>query len=132
MERATIRTKNLKRLLLALVLFGGEAMQGFAPRYDPGVMEGVNHNRDLPVVDCMISSAYYDVGDWVYVYSVNLDHYERCRVTDVSHPKDVTRHRRLKRIVELGYNEARRLCGVRYMEEPPTKCPVIVFKFDEK
>ena len=46
-------------------------MDGYAPRYSPGVMERVVRRRDLAPAACNISSAYYPLGTWVYVWSHN-------------------------------------------------------------
>lgn len=121
-------TETLARLLIAVALCHGTVMEGYAPRYSPGVMERVSRNRDMPLVGCMVSSPYYPIGTWVIVYGVNTDRAIRCRVTDVSAPKDRDRHIRTKRIAELGYTEAERLCGPDHMDDPPTSCPVIVVR----
>ena len=121
----------LINILIALALFGGEAMDGYAPRYSPGVMERVVQRRDLAPAACNISSAYYPVGTWVYVWGDNTKVLRHCRVADVSHPRDVARHKRTKRVIELGYTEARSLCGDAAMQAPPTACPVTVIKIDE-
>jgi hypothetical protein len=112
-----------------VAIYGGEVMSGYAPRYAKGVMERVSRNRDLPLVGCMVSSPYYEVGTRVIVYGSNTDRALSCRVTDVSAPKDRARHIRTRRVVELGFSEAQRLCGLDHMADPPTKCPVIVIRF---
>jgi len=116
----------LINILIALALLGGEAMDGYAPRYSPGVMERVVRRRDLAPAACNISSAYYPLGTWVYVWSHNRHILRYCRVADVSHPRDVARHQRTKRVIELGYTEAQSLCGDAAMQAPPTACPVTV------
>jgi hypothetical protein len=77
---------------------------------------------------CAVSSPFYAVGERVWVYGRNTDRLELCTVVDVSHPKDRARHIRTRRIAELGFREARRLCGARAMGEPPTRCPILVVK----
>lgn len=67
--------------------------------------------RDLPPAACNISSAYYPLGTWVYVWGDHTKVLRHCRVADVSHPRDVARHRRTTRVIELGYTEAQSLCG---------------------
>lgn len=118
----------LYRLLIAVALFGGEVHQGYAPRYSPGVMERVAARRGLEPVGCMVSSPRYDVGTWVYVYGFNTDTLLRCRITDVSQTRDRRRHLRTKRETELGYTEARRLCGEAAMDKRPEQCPVLVVR----
>lgn len=124
-------SRLLVELYIALALLGGEEMSGYAPRYAPGVMERVSHNRRLPTVECMVSSPYYRVGTWVWVWGLNTNALERCRVTDVSQARDRERHIRTKRIVELGYTEALRFCGEEHMQHRPEQCPVIVIRIAE-
>lgn len=118
--------EHLYRLLIAVALLGGEVHAGYAPRYAPGVMERVSRNRDLPIVGCMVSSPRYGIGTWVWVWGANTETLLRCRVTDISHPRDRARHFRTGREVELGYTEAVRLCGKRAMKDRPERCPVLV------
>lgn len=106
-------------------------MDGYAPRYDPGVMERVAHNRRMAVVPCMVSSPYYGLGTWVYVWSQNKKILRHCRVTDVSAPQDAPRHKRTRRIVELSYELAAELCGQEYLHSRPEQCPVTVIRVNE-
>ena len=121
----------LINILILAALLGGEAMDGYAPRYSPGAMDRVAVHRDLPPVPCMVSSPNYDVGTWVYVWSATKKVLRHCRVTDVSHPRDRERHIRTKRIVELSYEMAIELCGHEHLADPPTKCPVVVVRINE-
>jgi hypothetical protein len=118
----------LYRLLIAASLLGGEVHAGYAPRYSPGVMERVARVRDLAPVDCMVSSPRYEVGAWIWVYGANTGTLLHCRVTDVSQTRDRARHLRTKREVELGFEEAQRLCGASALDKRPEQCPVIVVK----
>jgi len=122
----------LLRLLTLLALLGGEMVEGYAPRYSPGVMERVARTRDLPLVGCMVSSPTYPIGTWLYLYGTNTRTLRYCRVTDVSAPKDRARHLRTRRVVELGYTEAQALCGEAAMDDPPTACPVVVVRVNEE
>ena len=106
-------------------------MNGYAPRYDKNVMERVAHKRHMTIVPCMVSSPYYGLGTWVYVWSHNKKILRHCRVADVSHPRDRERHIRTKRIVELSYEMAIELCGHEHLADPPTKCPVVVVRINE-
>ena len=74
----------------------------------------------------MVASPREPIGTWLYVYGVNTDRLLRCRVTDVSHPRDVARHLKTKREVELGYREALLLCGLAAMDDRPEECPIVV------
>jgi hypothetical protein len=125
-------TETLARILLAVVLYGGEMMGGYAPRYSPNVMERVARNRGMDVEGCMVSSPFYDIGTRVIVYGPNTDRALSCTVVDVSHPRDRARHIRTKRITELSYPAALALCGEQAIKDPPTKCPVIVVRFKQE
>jgi hypothetical protein len=122
-------TKTLARILLAVVLYGGEMMSGFAPRYSPGLMERVARNRGMDVEGCMVSSPFYDIGTRVIVYGPNTDRALSCTVVDVSHPRDRARHIRTKRITELSYPAALALCGRKHINHRPEQCPVVVVRF---
>lgn len=121
----------LINILIALALLGGESMDGYAPRYSPGLMERVAHNRHMAIVPCMVSSPYYPIGTWVYVWSHNRKILRHCRVTDVSAPEDAPRHKRTRRIVELSYELAIELCGREFINSRPEQCPVTVLRVDE-
>ncbi len=121
----------LIQLYIALALLGGESMDGYAPRYSPGLMERVAARRHMDAVPCMVSSPYYPIGTWVWVWGRNTNALERCRVTDVSAAKDRERHIRTKRVVELGYEEALRFCGEEHMQHRPEQCPVVVLRINE-
>jgi hypothetical protein len=49
----------------------------------------------------------------------------------VSGPADVARHRRTKRIIEAGHEEAKWICGLNRMKDRPERCPVTVLRVDE-
>jgi len=74
----------------------------------------------------MVSSPRYPIGAWIWIYGANTDALLHCRVTDVSHPRDLARHLRTKREVELSYPAALALCGARAMQDRPERCPVVV------
>ena len=121
----------LIKILIALALAGGESMNGYAPRYSPGLMERVARNRHMEAVSCMVSSPYYPIGTWVYVWSHNKAILRHCRVTDVSAPQDAPRHKRTKRIIELSYEMAIEMCGREHLNDRPEQCPVTVLRVDE-
>jgi hypothetical protein len=122
-------TDTLAAILLAVVLYGGEMMSGFAPRYSPNLMERVARNRGMDVAGCMVSSPFYDIGTRVIVYGPNTDRALSCTVVDVSHPRDRARHIRTKRITELSYEAALALCGRKHINHRPEQCPVVVVRF---
>lgn len=119
-------------------MHGGDVHAGHAPYYSKGVMELVAYNRDMPIVSCMVSSPRYPLGTWVWVWGSNTGALLLCRVTDVSADTDTSgrgrresdrqRHLRLGWEAELGNTEARRLCGVKAMRDPPRGCPITVVK----
>lgn len=121
----------LINILIALALLGGESMDGYAPRYSPGLMERVSQHRGLEPVPCMVSSPYYGVGTWVYVWSHNKKIPRHCRVTDVSAPQDAPRHKRTRRIIELSYELAIEMCGREFINSRPELCPVTVIRMNE-
>lgn len=122
----------LGQLLLLVALWGGEVHTGYAPRYSPGVMERVARNRDVPLVDCMVSSPRYPIGTWLHILGQNTNTELYCRVTDVSAERDRARHLRTRREVELGYTEALRLCGKQHINHRPEQCPVVVVKVNNE
>ncbi len=133
---------GLSTLLIALYILlgqhGGESMTGYAPHYNPGVMDRVLVNRGLGPAPCNISSAYYDVGTWVWVVGWNTYEVRRCRVSDESDPtpkpnggeSDKARHRRTKRIMEASYEDALWMCGAKAMQGPSRWCGVTVIRIE--
>lgn len=119
-------------LIAVMAALGADIHTGYAPRYAPGVMEQVSRNRDMPIVECMVSSPRYPIGTELIVIGLNTQAIEHCRVTDASHPRDQVRHLRTRREVELGYEEARRLCGEQAMQARPEQCPVIVIHWQSQ
>lgn len=119
----------LVRLYILLALLGGVAMDGTAARYSPGLMERVAERRGMAVQGCLISSAYYGVGTRLWVWGKQTSVLRLCTVVDVSHPRDVKRHRRTGRIIELSHTAARELCGS--TSDPPSRCPVLVIKLED-
>ena len=132
---------TLLRLLIFVALHGGVWHAGHAPHYDKGLMEQVSRNRDLPIVACMISSPRYPIGTWVWVFGLNTGVLLHCRVTDESADMDTSglsrresdrqRHKRLGWEAELGNTEARRLCGIKAMRDPPKGCPIVVIRLED-
>jgi hypothetical protein len=127
--------RNVEQLLLLLAAWaamGADIYSGFAPHYSPGLMQRVARNRDMSVVACMVSSPRYKLGTWLVVIGLNTGNVERCRVTDVSHPRDIARHRRTKREVEFSFETALRMCGAKAIRDRPERCPVIVVNLPER
>lgn len=76
---------------------------------------------------CMISSAQYEIGDWLWVYGNGV--LLHCRVTDVSHPRDVKRHIRTRRLVEISWENTVALCGT--TRGSSAECPVLIIRMEE-
>jgi len=76
----------------------------------------------------MVSSPTLPLGSWVWVYGRRTGVLLRCRVTDVSHPKDQERHIRTGRIAELSYEVTERLCGS--TRERVIDCPIITVELE--
>ena len=74
----------LIQLYILLALHGGESMDGYAPRYAPGVMERVVRHRELPWAACNVSGAYYGMGTEVWVWSVHTHQVGRGRVHELA------------------------------------------------
>jgi len=87
-------------------------------------MERVARTRHMSIVPCMVSSPVYSIGDWVYVEGVNTGKRLKCRITDVSAPKDKQRHIRMRLLTELGYANTLDICGSTNL--PNRQCPVLV------
>lgn len=124
-------SRLLVELYIALALLGGEETAGYAPRYSPGLMAKVAERRGLAPVACMVSSPIYPVGTWIWVWGRTTFALEYCRVTDVSASADRARHIRTRRVVELGYDEAKRICGEEHLNDRPEQCPVVVIRVNE-
>ena len=121
----------LIQLYILLALHGGESMDGYAPRYAPGLMQKVAVRRHMEVTPCMVSSPYYPLGTWVWVWGRKTYTLSHCKVVDVSSSKDRDRHIRTKRVVELSYENAITICGIKNINNRPEECPITVIKINE-
>jgi hypothetical protein len=123
-----ISAPTLARAALRDALTESSARSAVAAHYAPGVMERVAELRGMPLVDCMLSSPWHELGEWVRVESMVNDEVAICRATDVSAPEDHARHLKRK-LVELDWPTAKRLCELsRLGEKPPDECPVLIDK----
>jgi hypothetical protein len=114
---------------LLAALHGGVVSESYAPHYSPGLMSKVSRNRDMSPVACMISSAQYGIGEWLWIYGKRTGALLHCRVTDVSHPKHKQGHIERRRLVELSYEVTRALCGT--TKGSSAECPVLVIALGE-
>jgi hypothetical protein len=111
-----------------VILHGGIVSEGYAPHYAPGLMAKVAARRGMEPQACMISSAEYDIGTWVWVYGVRSGALLHCQVIDVSHPRDVARHRRTRRLIELDYAVTKEICTT--TRGSSAECPVIIVRLE--
>lgn len=99
-----------------------------AAHYAPGVMERVARNRNMSVVDCMISSPYYGssyLGTWAVVTSNLTGESFKCRFTDVSNKKHIPMQIKRNILIEVNWITAKRMCKISTVnQEPPSACPV--------
>jgi len=86
-------------------------------------MSKVARNRDMPPESCMVSRPRGPLGGWVWVYGVNTQALLRCKIVDVSAPRDLARHIRTGRIAELAHEVTDRLCGS--TRERVVDCPIV-------
>lgn len=100
---------------------------GWAPHYSPGLMRKVALRRGIEPVKHMVSSPRYPIGTWLTVCGGNTGECREALVVDVSHPRDLARHLRTRREVEISGEDELLFCGHR--NEPVRKCPVtVIFK----
>jgi hypothetical protein len=116
----------LYKLLVWAALHGGIVEAGYAPHYAPGLMAQVARTRDMAPAVCMVSRPRGPIGGWVWVYGERTGALLRCKVVDVSAPKDRARHERTGRVVEISHENARALCGT--TRGNVEECPVIVIE----
>lgn len=74
----------------------------------------------------MVSRPRGPIGGWVWVYGGNTGNLLRCKIVDISHPKDLARHIKLKRVVEIAHENARDLCGT--TKGNVKECPVTIIE----
>ena len=110
--------------MIALALGAGGGEQGYAPHYAKGLMARVAQRRGMEPSACMVSSATHPLGAWLWVRG-KTGATLLCQVVDVSHPRDIKRHIRTGRIVELSYEVTRALCGS--TRERSIDCPITIW-----
>ena len=105
-------------------LMGLEIHEGYAPHYRKGLMLEVAQRRGMQPTACMVSSPIRPLGTWGYVFGVRTGVLRYCKVVDVSHPRDVERHKRTGRVAEIDWKDTEALCG--RTDERVIDCPIIV------
>ena len=115
--------RTLYALLVWAALHGSVVECGYAPHYSAGLMKKVALRRDISPVSCMVSRPRGPLGGWVWVYGVNTQTLLRCKIVDVSAPRDLARHVRTKRIAELSFEVTAALCG--RTDERVIDCPIV-------
>jgi hypothetical protein len=116
-------------LLVWVSLHGGVVEHGYAPHYAPGLMARVARNRDLAPIVCQVSRPRGPIGGWVWVFGERTGALLHCQVVDVSHPRDLARHIRTRRVVEISHENAAQLCGT--TKGSVKECPVLVIALGE-
>lgn len=120
-------------LVLAIILIP-DYPSSHATTYDVDLMEQVSRNRELPIVNCMVSSPFHNksVGRaWLFVISRTTGKMRLCRVTDTSQQVDIRRHQR-NRLFEFDFPSWRALCGTSYVgEQPWRQCVIDVYVISE-
>lgn len=97
---------------------------GVSPHYAKNVMEQVARNRDMQPAACMVSRPRGPIGGWVWVYGHKTGTLLRCKIVDVSHPRDLGRHERTGRVVEISYEVTKHLCMT--TKGSVKECPVTI------
>jgi hypothetical protein len=116
-------------LLIFITLHGGVIQDAYAPHYDKGLMARVAARRDMQPQACMISSAQYGIGEWVWVFGKRTGALLHCQVIDVSQTRHKKGHIARLRLIELDYAVTRQLCGT--VNGSSAECPVTIIKLGE-
>jgi len=130
-----VLTRLVLGLSLGATLFSAQPQVPstlYAAHYRPGLMEQVAQRRNMPLVDCMISSPWHPLNTWMRIESNVNGEFAYCRTTDVSAPRDQARHKR-RQLIELDWRTAQRLCAIsRVAERSPRACPVHIEVISEE
>lgn len=110
-------------LMFALGVGMTHADTRYAVRYAPGVFEMVARNRGMAVERCMVASPVHPLGAWLLVEG-REGRRLRCKVVDVSAPRDRARHIK-RRIIEVDPASGAVLCGKQWKGRA-VECPVKV------
>ncbi len=89
-------------------------------------MARVARSRDMQPQACMISSAEYEIGTFLWVYGKKTGALLHCQVVDVSHPAHRRGHVARRRLVELSYEVTKQFCGT--VNGSSAECAVLVIK----
>ena len=92
-------------------------------------MEKVARTRDIQPVACMVSRPHGPIGGWVWVFGHRTGVLLHCKIVDVSHPRDLARHTRTRRVVEISHENAKQLCGS--TKGSVRECPVSIIELGE-
>ena len=108
-----------------MALTGCGWQEAYAPHYSKGLMAKVAARRDMQPQACMISSAQFEIGTWLWVFGKRTGALLHCQVVDVSASRDRARHLRTKRLIELSYEVTVALCGT--TKGSSAECPVLIW-----
>lgn len=115
-------------LLLSTLTTSNNVRRGYAAHYGVGRMERAAQLHGLSATKCMVASSWYPLGTWLDVKSHVTERTLRCRVSDVTHPRDVREVRRRNIVIEFGAANIKAMCNLDFVaQEPPRKCPVTVW-----
>ena len=117
---------TLLRLLVFVILHGGTIQESYAPHYSPNLMAKVAARRDMQPQACMISSAEYDLGTWLWVFGKRTGVLLHCQVVDVSQTRHRQGHIKRRRLVELAWENTMALCGT--TKGSSAECPVLIVR----
>lgn len=117
----------------ALVMALGHGELRYAVRYDPELMAAMASKRGVVTSECYFAHPTLPIGSQAWIRGVRTGHEELCVQADTSQHTDTSgrhsaesdraRHIRLRRI-ELGYDEARRICPQGWQGKA-TECAVV-------
>lgn len=121
----------IRIIILLVLVLAPDYPASHATTYSVGLMEQVSITRELPIVNCMVSSPFHSesVGKtWLLVVSRVTGKMRLCRVTDTSQSIDMRRHQR-NQLFEFDFESWRVLCGAdRVGEQPWRQCVIDVYE----
>lgn len=117
---------GLRCLLIFIILHGGIVSEGYAPHYQRNLMQQVARNRNMQPQACMVSSAQYKIGEWVWVLGKKTGVLLHCQIVDVSETRHRKGHLERKRLIELSWEVTRQLCPT--IRGSSAECPVLTVR----
>lgn len=118
----------LRCLLIFITLHGGVIQDAYAPHYAENLMPRVAARRGMQPQACMISSAQYEIGEWLWVYGKQTGALLHCQVVDVSQTRHRQGHIARRRLIELSWENTAQLCGT--VNGSSAECPVFIMRLE--